>query len=44
VQYPVRGLAVVGILVMQRKARKRDAERGVAPRPLREAAAQVFMS
>ena len=42
VQYPVWGLAVVGILVARRKARRLDAERGVAPRPLREVAARVL--
>jgi peptidoglycan/LPS O-acetylase OafA/YrhL len=36
VQYPVWGVAVTGILVARRKARRLDAERGVVPRPLRE--------
>jgi MFS family permease len=36
VQYAVWGLAVTGILVARRKARRLDAERGVVPRPLRE--------
>jgi len=36
VQYAVWGLAVVGILVARRSARRLDAERGVFPRPLRE--------
>jgi MFS family permease len=36
VQYAVWGLAVVGILVARRAARRLDAERGVFPRPLRE--------
>jgi MFS family permease len=36
VQYVVWGVAVTGILVARRKARRLDAERGVVPRPLRE--------
>jgi len=36
VQYPVWAVAVVGLLVTRRKARRLDAARGVAPRPLRE--------
>jgi MFS family permease len=36
VQYPVWGVAVTGILVARRKARRLDAERGVVPRSLRE--------
>jgi MFS family permease len=36
VQYAVWGLAVVGILVARRQARRLDAEHGVHPRPLRE--------
>lgn len=36
VQYPVWALAVAGVLVARRKARRLDAARGVAPRPLRE--------
>ncbi len=35
-QYPVWAIAVVGVLVNRRQARRLDAERGVAPRPLRE--------
>jgi MFS family permease len=42
VQYPVWGLAVIGILVARRQARRLDAERGVVPRPLREVAARVL--
>ena len=36
VMYPVWGLAVVGIVVTRRKARRLDAENGIVPRPLRE--------
>ncbi|MCF7549406.1 nitrate/nitrite transporter [Pseudonocardia sp. WMMC193] len=36
VQYPVWAVAVVGILVTRRKARRVDAARGIAPRPLRD--------
>jgi hypothetical protein len=36
VQYPIWALAVVGVLVTRRKARRIDAARGVAPRPLRD--------
>ena len=36
VQYPVWALAVVGVLVARRTARRLDASRGIAPRPLRE--------
>src|SRR5206468_2191794 len=36
VQYPVWLFATVGVLVTRRKARRLDAARGVAPRPLRE--------
>jgi MFS family permease len=36
VQYPVWAFAVVGILVTRRKARRVDAARGIAPRPLRD--------
>jgi hypothetical protein len=36
VQYPVWALAVVGLLVSRRTARRLDAARGVAPRPLRD--------
>ncbi len=35
VQYPVWALAVVGLLVTRRQARRLDAARGVVPRPLR---------
>ncbi|MEU7813265.1 MFS transporter [Pseudonocardia sp. NPDC049154] len=38
-QYPIWALAVVGILATRRKARRLDAARGIAPRPLREVAA-----
>jgi MFS family permease len=36
VQYPVWAVAVVGLLVSRRSARRLDAARGLAPRPLRE--------
>jgi MFS family permease len=36
VQYPVWAVAVVGVLVSRRQARRLDAARGIAPRPLRE--------
>ena len=36
VQYPVWLLAVVGVLVTRRQARRLDAARGVVPRPLRD--------
>lgn len=36
IQYPVWAVAVVGVLVMRRRARRPDAERGVGPRPLRD--------
>lgn len=36
VQYPVWALAVAGVLVSRRSARRADAARGIAPRPLRE--------
>ncbi|MGI5133119.1 MFS transporter [Pseudonocardia sp. CA-107938] len=36
VQYPVWAVAVVGLLVWRRRARRLDAERGIEPRPLRE--------
>ena len=36
VQYPVWAVAVVGLLVSRRSARRLHAARGVAPRPLRE--------
>jgi MFS family permease len=35
VQYPIWVFAVIGVLVTRRKARRIDAARGVAPRPLR---------
>jgi MFS family permease len=38
VQYPVWLVAVVGVVVTRRQARRLDAARGVAPRPLREIA------
>ena len=40
VQYPVWAVAVAGLLVMRRKARRLDAERGVVPRPLRDVLAR----
>jgi MFS family permease len=36
VQYPVWAAAVIGVLRTRRTTRRLDAERGVAPRPLRE--------
>jgi MFS family permease len=36
VQYPIWLVAVIGVLVTRRKARRIDAARGVVPRPLRE--------
>jgi hypothetical protein len=36
VQYPVWAVAVVGLLVSRRTARRLDAARGVVPRPLRD--------
>jgi MFS family permease len=36
VQYPIWGVAVTGVLICRRKARRVDAARGVVPRPLRE--------
>jgi hypothetical protein len=36
VQYPVWLFAVIGVLSTRRQARRLDASRGVAPRPLRE--------
>ncbi len=42
VQYPVWTLAVAGILVARRKARRVDAERGIVPRPLRTVLAGVI--
>ena len=35
VMYPVWALAIVGIVVTRRKARRLDAEVGIVPRPLR---------
>jgi MFS family permease len=40
VQYPIWALAVVGIVVTRRKARRLDAARGVVPRPIREVLAR----
>ncbi len=40
-QYPVWAIAVIGVLVNRREARRLDAERGVVPRPLREVLAGV---
>lgn len=36
VQYPIWAVAVIGILVARRKARRVDAQRGITPRPLRD--------
>ena len=36
VQYPVWAFAVIAVLLSRRTARRLDAERGIAPRPLRE--------
>src|SRR4051794_16376405 len=36
VQYPVWAFATVGVLVSRRQARRLDAARGIAPRPLRQ--------
>ena len=41
VMYPVWALAVVGIVVTRRKARRLDAEIGIVPRPLRQVLAQA---
>jgi MFS family permease len=41
VQYPVWVIAVVGVLITRRKARRLDATRGVVPRPLRDVLAGV---
>jgi MFS family permease len=41
VMYPVWALAVVGIVVTRRKARRLDAENGIVPRPLRQVLAAV---
>jgi len=43
VMYPVWALAVVGIVVTRRKARRLDAENGIVPRPLRQVLAAVAM-
>ena len=40
-QYPVWAIAVIGVLVNRREARRLDAKRGVVPRPLREVLAGV---
>lgn len=42
VQYPVWAVAVTGILVTRRQARRVDAQRGIAPRPLREVVHGAF--
>jgi hypothetical protein len=39
--YPVWALAIVGIVVTRRKARRLDAEVGIVPRPLRQVLAQA---
>jgi len=41
VMYPVWALAIVGIVVTRRKARRLDAEVGIVPRPLRQVLAQA---
>jgi hypothetical protein len=41
VMYPVWALAIVGIVVTRRKARRLDAEIGIVPRPLRQVLAQA---
>jgi MFS family permease len=41
VMYPVWALAVVGIVVTRRKARRLDAEKGIVPRPLRQVLASA---
>ncbi len=43
VMYPVWALAVVGIVVTRREARRLDAENGIVPRPLRQVLAAVAM-
>ncbi len=40
VQYPVWAVAVVGVILSRRRARRLDASRGVVPRPLREVLAR----
>lgn len=42
VQYPVWALAVVGVVVTRRQARRLDAARGVVPRPLRQVVAAAL--
>ena len=44
VQYPVWAFAVIAVLATRRKARRVDAARGVAPRPLRELLAARSMA
>jgi hypothetical protein len=41
VTYPVWALAIVGVVVTRRKARRLDAEIGIVPRPLRQVLAQA---
>ncbi|HEX7426660.1 MAG TPA: MFS transporter, partial [Mycobacterium sp.] len=41
VMYPVWAVAIVGIVVTRRKARRLDAENGIVPRPLRQVLAQA---
>ena len=41
VMYPVWALAIVGIVVTRRKARRLDAENGIVPRPLRQVLAHA---
>jgi MFS family permease len=41
VMYPMWALAVVGVVVTRRKARRLDAENGIVPRPLRQVLAAV---
>jgi hypothetical protein len=41
VMYPVWALAIVGIVVTRRKARRLDAENGIVPRPLRQVLAEA---
>jgi MFS family permease len=43
VMYPVWALAVVGIVVTRRKARRLDAENGIVPRPLRQVLAAAAL-
>jgi MFS family permease len=44
VQYPVWAFAVAGVLITRRQARRLDATRGIAPRPLREVLARTANS